>query len=244
MPEQMKMKIGRGVPPIVESPRLARMTEKAARPRPIGGKIALMAAKPKPDVGKQRRMPAVPAKATDKQPRVRPDQVAPKATPPTGEQQPGYVRLRLRVDEAGAIAVVGAKAVEGPLVESKLQGALAYEITLGQKRIAAGAIPDAGERRSFPDPKGRGEMAGHHVSPLPTYDVNVRVPKAQVSAASLPRLQIRLYRLKAELPLERPEAGALGPQFERELRELGTIKGIRPEQLPARVADEVRAAFE
>src|SRR5262245_55747811 len=184
MPEQMKMKTGRGVPPIVESPRLARMTEKAVRPRPIAGKITLMAAKPKPDAGKQRRMPAVPARPTDKQPKVRADQVEPRKKPPTGEQQPGYVRLRLRVDEAGAI--VGAKAVEGPLVESKLQGALAYEITLGQNRIAAGAIPDAGERRSFPDPKGRGEMAGHHVSPLPTYDVNVRVSKEKVSAASLP----------------------------------------------------------
>ena len=244
MPEQMKMKTGRRVAPIVDNPRLARMTEKAVRPRPIGGKIALMAGQPKPDAGKQRRMPAVPAKATDTQPRVRPEQVEPRKKPPTGEQQPGYVRLRLRVDEGGAISVVGAKAVEGPLVESKLQGALAYEITLGQKRVAAGAIPDAGEQRSFPDPKGRGEMAGHHVSPLPAYDVNVRVSKAQVSAASLPRLQIRLYRLKAELPLERPEAGAIGPQFERELREVGTIKGIRPDQLPARVADEVRAAFE
>jgi hypothetical protein len=244
MPEQMKMKTGRGVAPIVDSPKLARMTEKAVRPRPIGGKIALMAAKPKPDAGKQRRMPAVPAKPTDKQPRVRPEQVEPRTKPPTGEQQPGYVRLRLRVDESGAISVVGAKAVEGPLVESKLQGALAYEITLGQKRIAAGAIPDAGERRSFPDPKGRGVMAGHHVTPLPTYDVNVRVSKAQVTAASLPRLQIRLYRLKAELPLERPDAGAIGPQFERELREVGTVKGIRPEKLPDRVADEVRAAFE
>lgn len=244
MPEQMKMKVGRRVPPIVESPKLARMTEKAVRPRPIGGKIALMAAKPKPDAGKQRRMPAVPAKVTDKQPRERPDQVVPRAKKPTGEAQPGYVRLRLRVDESGAMSIVGAKAVEGPLVESKLQGALAYEITLGQKRVAAGAIPDAGERRSFPHPKGRGEMAGHHVSPLPAYDVNVRVSKEQVSAASLPRLQIRVYRLKAELPLERPEAGAIGPQFERELREVGTIKGIRPDKLPARVADEVRAAFE
>lgn len=243
MPEEMKMKTGRRVPPVVDNPRLARMTEKAPRPRPIGGKIVSMAGDPKPDTGKQRRMPAVPAKPTDRQPRVRPDQKEPPKSRKTAEQPQGYVRLRLRV-EGDDISVVGAKAVEGPLVESKLQGALAYEVTVGQKRVAAGAIPDAGERRSFPDPQGRGEMAGHHVATLPVYEVNVRVPKEQVSAASLPRLEIALYRVKEPLPVERPEAGAIGPQFERELREVGRIKGIRPERLSQRAADEVRAAFD
>jgi hypothetical protein len=82
------------------------------------------------------------------------------------------------------------------------------------------------------------------VATLPVYEVNVRVPKEQVSAASLPRLEIALYRVKEPLPVERPEAGAIGPQFERELREVGRIKGIRPERLSQRAADEVRAAFE
>ena len=106
-------------------------------------------------------------------------------------QQPeGYVRLRLRVTD-GEISVVGAKAVEGPLVEPKLQGALAYEATVGEKRVAAGGIPDVGERRSFPDPEGKGVMRGHHVEELKTYEVNVRIPKVQVSAAALPRLLSR-----------------------------------------------------
>lgn len=243
MPEQTRMKTGRGVPPVIDNPRLARMTDKAGRPRPIDGKIVLMAGEPKPDTGKQRRMPPVPPSKPDRQPRERPDQVEPSGSRETAQEPQGYVRLRLRVED-GELSVVGAKAVEGPLVESKLQGSLAYEVTVGKKRVAAGAIPDAGERRSFPDPEGRGEMQGHHVAPLPAYDVNVRVPKEQVSAASLPRLEIALYRVKEPLPIERLEAGAIGPQFERELREVARIKGIQPEKLSGRVADEVRTAFE
>ena len=92
-------------------------------------------------------------------------------------QQPeGYVRLRLRVSD-GEMSVVGAKAVEGPLVEPRLQGALAYEATVGEKRVAAGGIPDVGQRRSFPDPEGKGVSAGHHVERAQTYEVNVRIPK-------------------------------------------------------------------
>ena len=60
------------------------------------------------------------------------------------------MRLRLRVTESGRLRVVGAKAVEGPLVDPKVVGGLAYEVTLAGQRLAAGGIPDVGERRSFP----------------------------------------------------------------------------------------------
>lgn len=243
MPEQPRMKIGRGVAPVVGNPRLARMTEKAPRPKRIGGKIVVMADRPKADSGKQGRMRAAAKAATARAPRVRPDQQEPSQPQPTARQPEGYVRLRVRVQD-GQLSVVGAKAVEGPLVEDKLEGALAYEVTLGRKRIAAGAVPDAGEQRSFPDPKGRGEMQGHHVSPLPSYEVPVRIPKEKVSAASLPQVEIALYDLKQPLPVERLKAGAIGPQFKRELREVGRMKGIRPDKLPTRVAEQVRKAFD
>lgn len=241
------MKTGRGVKPVVSNAKLPRMGDKRIRRKPIGGKILLMAEKPKADTGKQKRMAPFKRASAGRAPRVRPDQDGPNGPGPEAARQPeGYVRLRLRVRD-GEMEVVGAKAVEGPLVESKLQGALAYEATLGSKRVAAGAIPDVGERRSFPDPKGKGELAGHHVEQLRTYEVNVRVPKEQVSAAALPRLEIALYRMKEELPETRPDmlaAGPIGAQFERELREVGRMKGIRPERLSDPVAKQLRKAFD
>jgi hypothetical protein len=240
------MKTGRGVEPVVSNPKLPRMSDTPPRPRSIGGKVLLMAEEPKADTGKQKRMAPFVRTAAPRAPRVRADQAEPNGpTRDAAEQPAGYVRLRLRVRD-GEMDVVGAKAVEGPLVESKLQGALAYEATLGKKRVAAGAVPDIGERRSFPDPKGKGELRGHHVEQLRSYEVAVRVPKDQVSAAALPRLEIALYRMKEELPETRTDmlpAGPIGEQFDRELREVGRMKGIRPELLSDSVADEVRKAF-
>lgn len=236
------MKTGRGIEPVVNNPRLGLMSDEPLRQKKIKGKILLMAEKPKADTGKQKRMSPVRKAPAARELRGRPDQEEPAAKRPTARSREGYVRLRLRVQN-GEVSVVGAKAVEGPLVESKLQGALAYEVTLGDERLAAGAIPDAGEQRSFPDPKGAPGQEGHYVTPLRSYEVNVRVPKAAVSVSALPKLEIALYRVKEELPVERPAAGPIGPQFERELSEVGRIKGIRAEKLAKPVADEVRNAF-
>jgi hypothetical protein len=204
-----------------------------------------MAKEPKPDTGRQKRMSAFRKAAAVRAPKVRPDQKEANPTRAEAQQPEGYVRLRLRVTD-GEISVVGAKAVEGPLVEPNLQGALIYEVTVGQKRVAAGGIPDVGERRSFPDPQGKGEMSGHHVEALKTYELNVRVPKERVSASELPRVEIALYKMKEELPeprVDRLPAGLIGVQFERELREVGRMKGIRPDRLAGPVAQQVRRAF-
>ena len=242
---ESRMNTARGAKAVVSNARLPRMAEKAPAPRKIGGKVVLMAAKPKADKGKQKRMAAFAKAKAVRAPKLRPDQTEPKKARTTAKAQGGYVRLRLRVTD-GEVSVIGAKAVEGPLVEGKLQGALAYEATLGDARVAAGAIPDVGERRSFPAPDAKGELAGHHVTPLRSYEVNVRVPKEKVSSSALPRLEIALYRMKEELPVVRPEqleAAPLGAQFERELREVGRLKGIRADSLAEPVADEVKRAF-
>jgi hypothetical protein len=89
-------------------------------------------------------------------------------------------------------------------------------------------------------------MRGHHVEELKTYEVNVRIPKEQVSAAALPRLEIALYKMKEDLPeprVDRLPAGPIGARFERELREVGRMKGIRPDKLARPVAQQVRKAF-
>jgi hypothetical protein len=246
------MKTGQDIGPVVGNPRLPLMTDTPPRPRPIKGRIVRMPEQPKvpevpqPDAGGQKRMRAFHKAAPLRAPRVRPDQKEAKVTRATAAQQPeGYVRLRLSVTD-GVATIVGAQAVEGPLVEPKLQGALAYEVTVGQRRVAAGGVPDIAERRSFPDPDGRGEMRGHHVEELSTYEVTVRVPKERVSAAQLPQLEVALYRLKEDLAeprVERLAAGPIGSQFKRELREVGRMKGVRLDQLEVPVATQVRKAF-
>ncbi|HSK16329.1 MAG TPA: hypothetical protein VK915_09170 [Gaiellaceae bacterium] len=248
MPDELnRMNIARGAKPVVSNARLGQMTAEEPAPKAIGGKTLLMAARPAADTGKTKRMAPFAKASVVRQAKKRPDMEKPK-TRATARKADGYVRMRVRVVD-GKMSVLDAKAVEGPLVESKLQGAVAYEVLLGDRRVAAGAAPDVGERRSFPDPKARTpEMRGHHVTPLRSYEVNVRVPKAEVSVAELPTLEVALYRIKEEIPAERAApsalaAGAVGPQFQRELREIGRLKGIDPAKLEKGVAAQLRKAF-
>jgi hypothetical protein len=249
MPDDLikRMEIGRGVKPVIENPKLPLMTERTVRPRLIGGKTVLMVDDPKPDAGKQGRMAAVPKgtvrvpQPTSKKPL--PDMRAPKAVAPT--LRDGYVRLRLRVS-GDRVEVVGAKAVAGPLVErQQLHGSLAYDVTLGAKRVAAGAILDLGERRSFPNesPKAPPEQRGHYISEVPTYEINVRVPASELPIAALPKLTIRLYRIKEDVDIGHAPPGPLGERFTRELREVGRVNGVRVEDLSAPHRAELRKAL-
>jgi hypothetical protein len=244
MPDQLHdvMKTTRDAPPVVDNPRLPRMTERPPRPRKIEGAVRLMPDEPKPDRGTQKRMSPFDARRSRPPAarRIVPDQ---EERRPVAEQPEGYVRLRLRVED-GELTVVGAKAVEGPFVErNKLFGDLAYEVTLAGKRVSAEAVPDVGVMRSFPHPEGTPEQQGHFIAPATSYEINVRVPKAQVSMAALPRLEIALYRIKEEVPSDRVGAAPLGEQLGRELREVARVKGIRPERLAEPVQAELRAAL-
>jgi len=247
MPDgQDTMKTDPDVQPVIDNPRLPLMTDTPPRPRPIKGRVVRMVEEPQPDEGTTGRMSAFRKSPPARVPRVRPDQKEAKVTRAAAAGQgEGYVRLRLRVTD-GVVSIVGAQAVEGPLVEPKLQGTLAYEVTVGRRRVAAGGIPDIAEQRSFPDPNARGEKRGHHVEELTTFEVTVRVPKERVSAAQLPRLGISLFKVKEELAeprVERLAAAPIGAQFERELREVGSMKGVKLDGLDRSVARQVRAAF-
>lgn len=151
------------------------------------------------------------------------------------EARESYVRLRLRV-EGGQISVVGVREVEGPLVQpEQVHAGLTYEASLGKRRLAVGSIPDVGAERSFPDPE-RPER-GHFVSERPSYEVSVRVPRAELSRSNIGRLQLALYRTK-ELT-ERPLETARGvEQFQRELRKVARLK-LRPDALSASVRKEL-----
>ncbi len=247
MPEKKRsMRSDSDAEPVHDHPGLPEMTDTPPRPRPIGGKVVLMPEEPKPDTGKRKRMPTFERGPAGRARREYPDQEAPRRQRGIGMDEEGYVRLRLRVRD-GDISVVGAKAVEGPLVEGKVQGALAYEVLLGDARIAGGSVPDVGEQRSFPDPKGKGEMRGHHVTEMRSYDISVRVPKARMTKAAMSRLEIALYRIKEELPdpsIDHMTTQSIGDQFGRQLREVARMKGIRPDRLSDAAGEQVRRAFD
>jgi hypothetical protein len=89
-------------------------------------------------------------------------------------------------------------------------------------------------------------MKGHHVVELPSYEVNVRVPRAAVKAAELPKLEVALFRIKEDLPEEAAAIAAEAPladQFQKELREVARLKGIKPDKLAKPVADQLKKAF-
>jgi len=140
-----------GAPPVVEDAKLPRMGEGEVAPSRIGGRIALMTEEPKRDEGTRNRMAPfrhVKNPADTRMPKGGYPEQQPPKPPRRGKPaaraakpaQEGYVRLRVLVQD-GELAVMGAKFVEGPLAPMEmLQPGLAYEVTLGTRRIAAGAI--------------------------------------------------------------------------------------------------------
>ncbi len=245
-PEFKTMQAGRNIEPVVGFPKLAVMTDKPLRPKAISGKVLQMAAEPKADTGKTNRMSTFKRSAKVVAVKKYADQkpLGKIVKDTTVKEPPGYVRLTLQVRD-GDVKVLAAKSVDGPLVEPKLEGALAYEATIGDTRVAAGAIPDVGVKRSFPAPKGKGPLSGHFVSPLESYEINVRIPKDRVSIAGLRRLEVALYRVKEELPIVRTDELRdipLGQQFEKYVREVGRLKGFHPDAHKL-VAGQLRKAF-
>jgi hypothetical protein len=241
------MQVERTAPPVVENPTLPLMTGRAPRPRLIGGKHVLMATEPTADKGTRARMaPFTPTGRPTAQPKQHPPMQPPK--PPTAQaaaaaKSEGYVRLHLQMAD-GELSLVGAKAVDGPLApHGDLDGPLAWEAVLGDRRLAVGAIQDAGVRRAFPDPDGPPEQQGHHIEEAPSYDVVVRVLAGELSLSSLPRLAVRLYRVKEPVERTRVQPAPLAAQFERELRPIAELKGIKPDLLAPPLQEQLERAL-
>src|SRR5262249_62355133 len=78
-----------------------------------------------------------------------------------------YVRLRLRL-HSGRLTVVDSHLVDGPLAQARgFPGTNAYEVTLGDRLLHAGPLPDLGEQRSFANPEGPPEQHGHYITDHP-----------------------------------------------------------------------------
>jgi hypothetical protein len=232
-------------PPIVEDERRPQMSDRPRPPRRLSGKIELMPDDPQAPKRGARRMEPVPKKGGSGTTSRRrkgslPEQIEPKQSRADQADDQGYVRIRVGVED-GELSVKDFRQVEGPLIaDEELHGDLAYEVTIGGRRVSSGAIPDVGMMRSFPPLDPAPGQEGHHFTPATSYEFVVRVPKEALSLRSLRRLGLTLYRIK-EGPLPRTEGPeSLGERFEKELREVGRIRGIRLEQLPKSAQAEAR----
>jgi hypothetical protein len=242
-------------PPVVEDRKLPRMGDGEVAPVRIGGRLLLMPEDAKRDDGTRNRMAPFPRGRNPAEPRM-PKGGYPEQTPPKPPRQTrlavrrgkrakeGYVRLRVLVKN-GELSVVGAKFVAGPLapIEAAHPG-LVYEVMLGLRRVAAGAIADAGVRRSYPDPLGRPGLEGHHVTKLPSYEIAVRVPAEELPMSALPKVRIMLYRWHGEAPSSVVEGRSLRSQLKGRVEIVATLEGMRISGLSKQAQAELRAALE
>jgi hypothetical protein len=235
-------------PAVVENENRPQMSDSARPPRRISGRVVLMPEEPTATGRGTKRMEPAPKKgatkgATARRKRSLPEQLEQKPSRREAADEQAYVRIRVRV-ENGELSVQDLRHVEGPLIaHEELHGNLAYEVTIGGKRISSGAIPDVPTMRSFPHPEPAPGQEGHHVTPATSYEFLVRVPKDAISERVLPRLGIAVYRIK-EGPVPRTEGPEpLGERFPKELREVGRVRGIRLEHLPKSAQAEARRAL-
>jgi hypothetical protein len=111
--------------------------------------------------------------------------------------------------------------------------------------ISAETIPDLGVQRGFPPPEGEetGELQGHHITELETYEFNVRIPADEFTRRSLRYLQIALYEIVEAPEMRQMDARPLDEQFGEEVRLVGQLKGVRMDALPDEVQKKLDEAL-
>jgi hypothetical protein len=151
-----------------------------------------------------------------------------------GEQ---YIRLRIRVRN-GELTVIDSHLVDGPLGQvTGFPGGNAYEVTLGDRLLHAGALPDLGVQRSFANPQGPPEQRGHYITDRSGYEFTARLPAAEVTRDTIDQIAVRLHRVKEEAHTDRLEPTPLGRQFERELRPVAELVGLPDSALPEQIEE-------
>ena len=146
----------------------------------------------------------------------------------------GYVRIEIHVED-GQLSIIGVKQVPGPLVMSStvIRG-YAYEVLLDEQQVSLGSVPDVGIRRAFANRDVEGPQSKHYFINVPAFDFFVRIPKGNVSAATLSKLNIVLHKVE-EAPDRLNTLAALQKQPGVKSVEIGRLAGITLEQLPPAV---------
>jgi hypothetical protein len=149
-----------------------------------------------------------------------------------GDEAEQYIRLRIRVHD-GTLRVIDSHLVDGPLGQvTGFPGGNAYEVTLGDRLLHAGALPDLGVQRSFANPQGPPEQRGHYITERSTYEFMARVPAAEVTRATIGQIAVRLHRVKAEARTDVLGEQPLEAQFERQVRPVAELVGLPNSALP------------
>jgi hypothetical protein len=194
--------------------------------------------KPKPRAGRKAKARFQPAKV--QRPQKSSSEVdfgdqKPRGTRRSGGGSPEreqYVRLRIRVSR-GRLSVVDSHLVDGPLGQTTaFPGGNAYEVTLGDRLLHAGALPDLGVQRSFPNPKGPAEQRGHYITESRVFEFTARVPAAELTPETIGETAVRLHRVKEETRADRLGDAPLAEQFSREMRPVAELIGLPDSVLP------------
>jgi hypothetical protein len=202
---------------------------KKTQKRPTGNTRGARVAKPAAGQVQRPRASAKPGEFGDQVP-PRKRRAAGSSSAGSGAEQ--YIRLRVRV-RGDRLTVLDSHLVDGPL--SQAQGfatANAYEVTVGDRLLHAGALPDLGMQRSFVNPDGPPEQHGHHFTERPIFEFTARVPAHEVTPETISTIAIRLHRIKEEARATRLSTEALAVQFPREVRPVAELIGLPASVLP------------
>jgi hypothetical protein len=143
-----------------------------------------------------------------------------------------YIRMRIRFDN-GRLAVIDSHLVDGPLaLPTSFPGTHAYEVSLDDRLLHAGALPDLGVQRSFVNPRGPREQHGHHFAEREIFEFMARVPAHEVTSDTIKRIAVRLHRVKGEARAERMSGASLRTLLEREMRPVAELVGLPDSVLP------------
>lgn len=242
----------KAIDPVIENNKLPRMEavdSRKAEPLPKQAKNVLMMGAAKEGDGKPTKKDIAAGKAMGAfDPKEKGEM-----SPPVGDMKPKatrkaaagefYLVFRMHVQN-GEMTVKGCKRVEGELLreEGIVQGGLTYEATLLENRLSIASVPDFGEQRSFPHPEDKAR-AGHHITIMPSFDFNVRIPGQAVAEKDLPKVKVLLYRFKEHVPDLKLNASPLHMQFEKETRVVAALDGITADKMDKEVRAQVKAAF-
>lgn len=188
--------------------------------------------KSKPRLNRERAKPRFQRSERPPRPQDETDRAEQRSRRRRGAESEQYVRLRVRVRN-GRLSIVDSHLVDGPLGQvTGFPGSNAYEVTLDGELLHAGALPDLGVQRSFPNVKGPPDQHGHYITERGTYEFMARLPAEAITNETLGRITVRLLRVKDEAQAERVGDVPVSAQFERELRPVAEVVGLPESALP------------
>jgi hypothetical protein len=143
--------------------------------------------------------------------------------------------VRVRGDR---LSVIDSHLVDGPLGQTQgFSGPNVYEVTVDDRLLHAGALPDLGVQRSFVNPVGPPEQQGHHFTDRSTYEFMARVPAHEVTPETIGKIAVRLHRAKDEARTDRLGSAPLAHQFPREIRQVAELVGLPASVLPEAIEE-------